>query len=45
MLLHFLDQLMKIKSNKRDDLLTDIIFLAAKQGRTIFDFGPFGKLY
>ena len=28
-----------------DEYVTDILFLAKKEGRTIFQFGPFGKLY
>ena len=45
MCLHFLDQLLKIKPEPRDNFLTDLVFLAAKKGRSVFEFGPFGKLY
>ena len=44
MILFFMDQLLLKKTN-RDDLLTDIIFLAAKQGRKVSNFGVFGKLF
>lgn len=29
---------------KRDEFLTDVYYLAQKIGRTVFDFGPFGKI-
>ena len=47
MVLFFMDQLItEIKKDEiRNDFLTDLIFLASKAGRTISDFGPFGKLY
>jgi hypothetical protein len=43
--LYFLDKLLSAKSKDIDTFVTDMIFLAAKQGRTISDFGVFGKLY
>ena len=43
--LFFLDRLMSAPVKARDAFVTDMIFLAAKVGRKISDFGPFGKLY
>ena len=42
MQLEFLFELFKLKSKQRDEFMTDLVFLAAKKGKT---FGPFGKLY
>jgi hypothetical protein len=42
MQLDFLSQLFSLKKENREDLLTDMIFLAMKKGAK---FGPFGKLY
>ena len=42
MQLTFLDAIMKLSKKKRENLLTDMLFLAMKKGKK---FGPFGKLY
>jgi len=42
MQINFLFNILSISKEKRDDLFTDMTFLAQKKGR---DFGPFGKLY
>jgi hypothetical protein len=42
MQLDFLSQLFSLKKEKREDLLTDMLFLGMKKGAK---FGPFGKLY
>ena len=43
MQLHFLDEVFKIKSNKKfTEFWTDMLFLSIKKGDK---FGPFGKLY
>ena len=43
MQLHFLDELFKIRSNKKfTEFWTDMLFLSIKKGDR---FGPFGKLY
>ena len=28
-----------------DKYMTELLFIAEKKGSTVFDFGPFGKLY
>jgi hypothetical protein len=40
--LDFLYHLYKLSESKRDEFLTDMVFIAAKKGS---NFGPFGKLY
>lgn len=42
MQLHFLHELYKLSKKKRNEMMTDMVFLAAKKGS---NFGPFGKLY
>jgi hypothetical protein len=42
MQLDFLSQLFSLKKKPREQLLTDMLFLAMKKGSM---FGPFGKLY
>jgi len=42
MQLDFLSQLFDLKKKKREELLTNMLFLAMKKGEK---FGPFGKLY
>ena len=42
MQLNFLYNISEMKKEERDNLLTDMCFLAQKKGR---QFGPFGKLY
>ena len=43
MQLHFLDEVFKIRSNKKfTEFWTDMLFLSIKKGDR---FGPFGKLY
>jgi hypothetical protein len=44
--LSFFYALSKIGStSKRDDFLTEMIFIAQKKGNAVEEFGPFGKLY
>jgi hypothetical protein len=45
MQLYFVDNLLMLKPDKRDEYLTDLLFIAQKKGNKVFDFGPFGKLY
>ena len=45
MQLYFIDRLMLLKPEIRNEYLTDLLFIAQKKGRRVFDFGPFGKLY
>ena len=45
MQLYFIDRLMLLKPAIRNEYLTDLLFIAQKKGRRVFDFGPFGKLY
>ena len=46
MQLNFVNTLLSITPQiKREEYLTDIYFLCQKKGRSVFDFGPFGKLY
>lgn len=42
MQIHFVHDIYKLSKKKREDLLTDLVFLAQKKGKR---FGPFGKLY
>jgi hypothetical protein len=42
MQLEFLNLIFSLNKNKRNNLLTDMVFLAMKKGQI---FGPFGKLY
>jgi hypothetical protein len=42
MQIHFVYDIYKLTKKKREDLLTDLVFLAQKKGKR---FGPFGKLY
>ena len=42
MQINFLFNILSLSKEKRDDLFTDMSFLAQKKGR---EFGPFGKLY
>jgi hypothetical protein len=34
-----------VNKDMMDEYVTDILFLSKKEGRNIFQFGPFGKLY
>ena len=45
MQLYYVDRLMQLKPKDRNEYLTDILYIAQKKGRKVFDFGPFGKLY
>ena len=45
MQLYFIDRLMMLKPEVRNEYLTDLLFIAQKKGDKVFDFGPFGKLY
>ena len=45
MQLYYIDRLLQLKANERDEYLTDLLFLSQKKGNKVFDFGPFGKLY
>ena len=45
MQLYYVDRLMMLKPNVRNEYLTDLLFIAQKKGAKVFDFGPFGKLY
>ena len=45
MQLYFVDRLMMLKPEVRNEYLTDLLFIAQKKGDKVFDFGPFGKLY
>jgi len=42
MQIHFVHDIYKLTKKKREDLLTDLVFLSQKKGKR---FGPFGKLY
>lgn len=42
MQIHFVHDLFKLSKKKREDLLTDLVFISMKVGKR---FGPFGKLY
>ena len=43
--LYFMSKFLSAPKKARDTFVTDMIFLAAKQGRAIESFGVFGKLY
>ena len=43
--LYFMSKFLSAPKKARDRFVTDMIFLAAKQGRSIESFGVFGKLY
>ena len=45
MQLYFVDRLMMLKPEVRNEFLTDLLFISQKKGDKVFDFGPFGKLY
>jgi len=45
MQIHWLYLLLNLSKPKRNQLLTDILFVAQKKGGKVFKFGPFGKLY
>ena len=45
MQLYYIDRLLQLNGDVRDEYLTDLLFIAQKKGNKIFDFGPFGKLY
>ena len=45
MQLYYVDRLMMLKPDIRNEYLTDLLFIAQKKGAKVFDFGPFGKLY
>ena len=45
MQMYFIDKVLQLKTDKRDEFLTDLLFVSQKKGRKVFDFGPFGKLY
>ena len=43
--LRFLHMVSKFKKDEIHEYMTDLIFLCQKIGRSVFPFGPFGKLY
>tara|TARA_A100001388_G_scaffold53233_1_gene36295 strand:+ start:433 stop:1671 length:1239 start_codon:yes stop_codon:yes gene_type:complete len=43
--LRFLHMISKFKKDEIHEYMTDLIFLCQKIGRSVFPFGPFGKLY
>jgi len=45
MQMYFIDKVLQLDSKKRDEFLTDLLFVSQKKGDKVFDFGPFGKLY
>jgi len=45
MQIYYIDKLMQLDSTIRNEYLTDLLYIAQKKGRKVFDFGPFGKLY
>lgn len=45
MQVYYIQRLLSLKQQVRDEYLTDLLFLSQKKGNKIFDFGPFGKLY
>ncbi len=45
MQVYFVQRLLSLKEQERNEYLTDLLFLAQKKGAKVFDFGPFGKLY
>ena len=42
MQMKFLDMVLSLNEKKRNEFMTDMVFLSAKKGKR---FGPFGKLY
>jgi len=45
MQMYFIDKVLQLNDKKRDEFLTDLLFVSQKKGDKVFDFGPFGKLY
>ena len=45
MQMYFIDKVLQLSKDKRDEFLTDLLFVSQKKGDKVFDFGPFGKLY
>ena len=45
MQMYFIDKVLHLNENKRNEFLTDLLFVSQKKGDKVFDFGPFGKLY
>ena len=45
MQMYFIDKVLQLNENKRNEFLTDLLFVSQKKGDKVFDFGPFGKLY
>ena len=45
MQMYFIDKVLHLNKNKRNEFLTDLLFISQKKGDKVFDFGPFGKLY
>ena len=45
MQIYYIDKLMQLDPTIRNEYLTDLLYIAQKKGRKVFDFGPFGKLY
>ena len=45
MQMYFVDKILQLTASKRNEYLTDLLFIAQKKGKKVFDFGPFGKLY
>ena len=45
MQVYYIQRLLSLKQQVRDEYLTDLLFLSQKKGNKVFDFGPFGKLY
>ena len=45
MQMYFIDKVLHLNKNKRNEFLTDLLFVSQKKGDKVFDFGPFGKLY
>ena len=45
MQMYFIDKVLHLNKIKRNEFLTDLLFVSQKKGDKVFDFGPFGKLY
>jgi hypothetical protein len=45
MQIYFIDKVLQLSKDKRNEFLTDLLFVSQKKGDKVFDFGPFGKLY
>ena len=45
MQMYFIDKVLQLNKDKRNEFLTDLLFVSQKKGDKVFDFGPFGKLY